>query len=802
VILQNGLDVVAAMARLHQWTPENRRLTIFVLPLAATLVALGFAGSAAAVPQSTEQQRCLNHLTKAGSDVVKQQGKSSRKCLRYASRGNLDNLGDPGETLTAQACLTNDVGSKVEKKKQRTVDRDQDHCQGAGLPTFAYAGAAAINAAASGEALEIVAALFGPDLDAAVVDSDVDDSGAECQEEILKGANRIVDDMWRLARGAVQDALRGHDRRAGADPDLAAHSSDNLQGEVLAQILEDADAKIADEVERLSTKAELRCPGAATPLPQMFPGACAGAATIAALVECVEGIARSHFYQGVEGTHAMSIECDLTDDGAHDESCISTAQQRHLLDRMGYGPDPYTIGRIQALGLNGYIDEQLAPAAIDDSAVETEIASTYPSLALNVVEVRDCYPKGGGGTCPGHEGGAKNDVWKALEESEIYRAVASRRQLEAVLVDFWFNHFNVTGSAGQQKWNTPSYLRDSIRPHVLGNFEQSVLRIARGPAMLDYLDQRVNQVGVPPGTGYNENFSRELLELHTMGVTAPYTESDVKEVARALTGWREEWNNEANFYPGYPGFRYQDSRHDYLSAKIVLGQVIPLSGEQEGFDAITLAATHPSTARFVCTKLVRRFVHDDPPFALVDECAAAFMAFQNDADQLKKVIEAILKSPEFQLFPEYRRSKVKRPVVLLPSVLRAVGADPDPALTDYQDLRQTLAALGERIRNADPPTGYPDQSVVWASPGAIIQRFNLLEAGAQSYAASWAVSGAQPTPDIVDDVIAVLFPLGDVSSTTRTAAIAYLDSLAAATDAQKVEQAGAFLLSSAEFLTH
>jgi uncharacterized protein (DUF1800 family) len=768
-----------------------------VLPVAA------FAGIALAAPQSSDQQRCLNDLTKAGADVVKHQGKADWKCLRNAARGRTVKLGDPGETLTAQACLTNDVGGKVARKKQRTTDKDLLHCQGSGSPGFAYAGATAVNAAAGGESLQIEAAMFGADLDAVVVDYHVDRDGAKCQEEVLRGANRIVDDMWRVVRRGVKDALKGKDRRAGAAPDLPAHSSDNLQGEILAQSLEDLKGNIQGEVDRLAGKAASRCAGATTPLAQMFPGDCSGAATIGGLVDCVEAIARGHFYRSVEGFYAMSVECDLTDDGAHDESCVSPAQQRHLLDRMGYGPDPYTIGRIEALGLNGYIDEQLDPGSIDDSAVEATLASNYPSLALNVVEVRDCYPKNGGGTCPGIEGGAKNDVWKELEESEIYRAAASHRQLEAALVDFWFNHFNVSASIGQQKWNGPSYLRDSIRPWVLGNFEESVLRMARGAAMLDYLDLREDQVGSPPGTGYNENFPRELLELHTMGVTAPYTETDVKQMARALTGWREEWNNEANFDPDYPGFRYQDGRHDYLGAKMILGQIVdfPMDGELEGFEAIALAARHPSAAHFICTKLIRRFVHEDPPFALVNECAATFLASQDDPDQLARVTELILKSKEFQLYPEYRRGKVKRPAVLVPSLLRAVGVDPDPAVVDYRDLRLLLEDLGERIRNADPPTGYPDDSVFWASPGGIVQRFNLLEEESVSQAASWGVSGAAPTADIVDGVIDVLFPLAGVSPATRTAAIGYVDSLTA-TDAQKVEQAGAFLLSSREFLTH
>jgi len=773
--------------------------------LAVTIMAAltTLAAPVSAAVQSKDQQTCLNQLTKAAADVVKQQGKTTWTCLRNAGYGKVDKLGDPGDTLTAQACLTNDVGGKVAQKQQRTADREAQHCQAEGAPDFAFAGAAAINVAASAAPRTIVASVFGANLDAALVDADVDANGAKCQQEVLRGANRILDTMWRVARTSVQNGLKGKSRRAGAASNLPAHTAGNLLGEVLAQSLDDLQGKIQKDIVRLTSKALSRCTAATTPLPTLFPGACASAA-IGTLVECVASVARGDYYQSVAGTYATALGCDLTDNGLHDESCVGAAERRHVLDRVGFGPDAWTFGRIQTLGLNGYIDEQLAPSTIDDSAVETVLANTYPSLALSVVEVRDCYPNNVAGTCPGLEGSVKNDVWKEMEESEIYRSVATRRQLEAVLVDFWFNHFNVTGSAGQQKWNTPAYLRDSIRPWVVDNFEESVLRMARGPAMLDYLDQRQNQVGVPPGTGYNENFPRELLELHTLGVTGGYTETDVKEVARALTGWREEWNNENNFDPDYPGFRYQDSRHDYLGSKLVLGQVISASspnGEQEGLQAITLAARHPDVAPFVCGKLVRRFVHDDPPFLLVDACATAFVAHQNDADQLRTVMEVILKSREFQLFPEYRKSRVKKPVVLIPSLLRTVGADPDPAVTDYRDLRNLLADLGERIRNADPPTGYPDLSIVWASPGGLVQRFNLLETAAVDHAASWGVSGAQPTADIVDDAIAVLFPVDGVAATTRTAAIAYLDAIAA-TDAQKVQQAGAFLLASRDFLTY
>lgn len=774
----------------------GRRFTV------AAVAAMAFGGSALAAPQSSDQQKCLNDLTKSGADVVKQQGKTDWSCLRDAAYGKVEKLGDPGDTLTAQACLTNDVGDKVAGKQAKTLDRDADNCQAEGAPDFAYAGAAAINAAAGAAPRDVVAAIFGANLDAALVSSDTDANGAKCQQEVLRNANRILDTMWRVARTSVQNGLKGKSRRAGAASDLPAHSGGNLVGEVLAQSLEDLQGKIQKEVVRLETKAQQRCTIATTPLAQLFPG-CASA-TIPALSACVADAARGSYYDSVGGTYATAIACDLTDDGVHDGSCFGAAERRHVLDRLGYGPDAWTIGRITALGVNGYIDEQLSPETIDDSAVDAVIANRWPSLSLSVVAVRDCYPQNVAGTCPGHEGGVKNDVWKEMEESEIYRAVASRRQLEAVLVDFWFNHYNVTGSVGAQKWNTPSYLRDSIRPWVLDNFEESVLRMARGPAMLDYLDQRQNQVGVPPGTGYNENFPREMLELHTMGVTGAYTETDVKEVARALTGWREEWNNENNDDPAYPGFRYQDSRHDYLGPKMVLGQVINSTspnGQQEGFQAVELAAKHPDTAAFVCGKLVRRFVHDDPPYRLVDECTAAFIAHQNEADQLRDVMEVILKSREFQVFPEYRKSRVKKPVVLIPSLLRAVAADPDPTVTDYRDMRVLLVDLGERIRNADPPTGYPDVSVAWASPGGLVQNFNIAEDFAIPAAAGWGVPGGQSNADVVADVIGVLFPVDGVAPATQATAVAYLDAISA-TDAQRTQQAAAFLLATRDFLTY
>ncbi len=773
--------------------------------LAPLCLSLAFGAAAVlAAPQTKDQQRCLNDLTKAGANVVKAQNKSNWKCLRNANKGNIDKLGDSGDTLTAQACLTNDVGDKVAKKQARTVVKDGLRCQPPeGLPDYAYTGAAVINAAGSAVPIAMVEAIFGADLDAAVIDDDVDANGAKCQQEVLKRSNQIVDKAWKVLRKGIKDGLKGKNRRAGTAPDVAIHSLLNLQSETIAQVLDDVKGKIQKAEDKLATKAAQRCPAAISTLAQMFPGVCSASATIAELSDCAAGVAKAHLYQEVEGFFATSIACDLTDDGQHNESCISLAQQRHVLDRTTYGPEPYTIGRIQALGLNGFIEEQLDPAALDDSAVDTVLAATYPSLALNFQELRDCYPQGGGGVCPGIPDGNKNDVWKELQESELYRAAASVRQLEAVLVDFYFNHFNVAGTTGRRKWDTTPYVRESIRPYVLDNFEESVLRMTRGPAMLDYLDQRQNQIGSPPGTGYNENFSRELLELHALGVEGPYTEDDVKEAARALTGWREDYANDGPAFE-FNGFEYRDSWHDYLGAKFVLGQTIdfPADGELEGLEVIRIVSQHPSTASFLCTKLVRRFLGDDVPFALVEECAATFSANILEDDQLEKVARTILTSPEFLLFAEYRKARVKRPTVFFPSLIRTTGIDPDPAVVDYVSMRKDVRDMGEEIRTAGPPTGYPDTSITWASPGGIVQRFNLIEEVTETAAAAWGVSGAGTSTEIVDDLIAVLFPIAGVADATRTAAIGYLDAIPGASDAEKVEQGAAFLLSGPEFLNH
>ena len=261
----------------------------------------------------------------------------------------------------------------------------------------------------------------------------------------------------------------------------------------------------------------------------------------------------------------------------------------------------------------------------------------------------------------------------------------SERQLQEVLTDFWFNHFNVDARKGVDRFLLTEYERDAIRPHVLGRFRDLLGATAKSPAMLFYLDNwmsadpegvqsilatRRRLAGMPNQTanarrGLNENYGRELLELHTLGVDGGYTQKDVTEVARAFTGWTIDRPQQ-----GGGTFRFEPRIHDE-GEKVVLGHHIKDGGIGDGEAVLDLLARHPSTARFIAGKLVRRFVSDSPPPALVDRAAARFTATDGD---LREVMRTILTSPEF-LAPDAYRSKTKTPFEFVVTALRATGAD-------------------------------------------------------------------------------------------------------------------------------
>lgn len=310
-------------------------------------------------------------------------------------------------------------------------------------------------------------------------------------------------------------------------------------------------------------------------------------------------------------------------------------------------------------------------------------------------------------------------VTNDLSEGKILRAVYSNHQLEELLVDFWFNHFNVFINKGSDRFLVPTYERESIRPFVFGKFYDLLLATAKSPAMLFYLDNAESmgansQADLNPGKksrGLNENYGRELLELHTLGVDGGYTQQDVINVARCFTGWTIAPPRNGS------GFEYNDKMHD-KGEKVVLGHKIAAGGGMnDGLEVLQLLARHPATAHFVSLKLAKRFVADEPPPALVNRMAKTFL--QTDGD-LRKVMQTMIQSREFWSQGAYE-AKVKMPFEMVVSALRATGADVTSAFV----LSNTIQQLGEPLYRKVEPTGYSSANAEWVNSAALLARMNF-----------------------------------------------------------------------------
>ncbi len=327
-----------------------------------------------------------------------------------------------------------------------------------------------------------------------------------------------------------------------------------------------------------------------------------------------------------------------------------------------------------------------------------------------------------------------------LMQAKLLRAIYSERQLDEVMTDFWFNHFNIFINKGADRFLLTSYERDAIRPHVLGKFEDLLVATAESPAMLFYLDNWLSvgpnsdvALGIParardrrgrlrngpPGkgkgkpkqaSGLNENYGRELMELHTLSVNGGYSQKDVTEVAKVFTGWTIEQPNKGG------GFHFEPRMHE-PGDKIVLGHRIKQNGEKEGLEVLHLLARDPHTAHFISQKLAMRFVSDDPPAGLVDRMTKTFL--KKDGD-IREVLRTMFKSPEFWA-PQTYRAKVKTPFEFVVSAVRASGAQVD----DARQLVGTLNNMGMMPYGMMPPTGYSMKAETWVNSSALLSRMNF-----------------------------------------------------------------------------
>ena len=446
----------------------------------------------------------------------------------------------------------------------------------------------------------------------------------------------------------------------------------------------------------------------------------------------------------------------------------------HVMNRLAFGPRPGDVDRVARTGVLRWVESQLA--GLDDAALKAresefellrydsdELARAVREAQRRRRERQRARAEAGDGErdMQGVPGDSKSmDASDTKEKGEdpdmgnmrelrgqlaqiaVVRAVESQNQLREVMVDFWFNHFNVFHAKGADRYLLPAYVEQVIRPHALGRFEDLLIATAQSPAMLFYLDnvQSVAAGAVPPlmlraqeraerGTlpekrleqleraqqrmpkGLNENYARELLELHTLGVDGGYTQTDVVEVARIFTGWHMQRPNQGT------EFEFRVWAHD-RGRKEVLGVVFPAGGgREEGIRLLRLLANHPATMRHVAGKIATRLVGDVPPDDCID---AAVDAWKRSGGDLREIVRAIVQTPEFWS-PRYVRSKFKSPLEYVVSAVRAV----DGRVDNTPRLSRVVAQLGQPLYLQAVPTGYPETADAWVSSGSLLQRMNV-----------------------------------------------------------------------------
>jgi uncharacterized protein (DUF1800 family) len=428
--------------------------------------------------------------------------------------------------------------------------------------------------------------------------------------------------------------------------------------------------------------------------------------------------------------------------GAADSAAATPAdKEMQLSQTQSEGSDAQSAGTNGESASQSAAENPNAPAPMKEPELQ-------PESAAKGARKRDAL----GGSDPNNVPRALADDSKRpprivaeLAMAKVTRAIYSGRQLQQVMDDFWFNHFNVFAGKGEDRYYLTSYERDVIQPHALGKFKDLVTATAKSPAMLFYLDNflsadpraaqrqameramrqqaRYGRFGRPwpprppvnpqakkNERGLNENYGRELMELHTLGVDGGYTQKDVTEVARAFTGWTLEKPRQ------FADFKFDDRLHD-PDPKIVLGKKIHAGGMKDGEQVIDLLVHYPSTAKFISAKLARRFVSDNPPATLVNRMGETFQSSDGD---IRAVMKTMIWSPEFWSREAYR-AKIKTPFELVVSAARALGTDVDTPLP----LVQWVGRIGEPLYQCQPPTGYSDKAETWVNTGALLNRLNF-----------------------------------------------------------------------------
>ena len=507
-----------------------------------------------------------------------------------------------------------------------------------------------------------------------------------------------------------------------------------------------------------------------------------------------------------------------------------TADQRvaHVLSRLTFGARPGDFERVKAMGVEAFINQQLDPDSIDNSSVIAKLRR-LPTLNLATPVLIEQYtpPKpvpspsptvakpAGNSTSQApnlinqnQEAGkmsamqnemqmdAKKDdaakmpaapaaspkptpppknpqmVVTELQRAKLLRAVYSDQQLYELMVDFWENHFSIFANKDDDRYLLTGYDRETIRPFTMGRFRDLLGATAHSPAMLFYLDNWRSSVprpypargDKPAGVdgGFNENYARELMELHTLGVDGGYTQKDVQEIARCFSGWTIQKPNEQGL------FLYRPGLHDD-GEKVVLGhKILPGGGIADGERVLDILATHPSTARFIATKLARRFISDDPPQSVIDRAAAVFLKTDGS---IRETLRAIITSPEFFATTAYR-TKVRSPFEYVAAAMRAMNAETD----GDRPVLDLIGRMGQPLFGRITPDGYSDRAEQWLSSGAMVVRLNFASALATNRIKGTSVKFDPLLKDVdgkdrtsVAGKLIGLTLFGDVSDHTRAA---------------------------------